>query len=381
MNPALGLKVLGRIMNWTDDDASREFPWLKLIARLKYDGYRDFQAGMRYIESLATWLQQFAQHDRKTAYAFVRHNLVYIGPGEMQRLVERFYPRTVRKRLDSMVATACDIQPYRVFVDTQARRAEKRLRRQTLFLGLSDGARIDTIRRANAGLLSNEQFVQNTQLDSEKWEDLLDSLRKDLMDSGARFRLVYLIDDFTATGTSLLRLDDKAAKWKGKLIRFRDSLESANTALHGDKPFDDAWQLCVHHYVASWAAAEALTARLKKAKQDGAFSEGWAQDMYTSFGMTLRRDLPLDAVPGRHEDLLNLTRVYYDPIIRTKHTDIGGVHHLGLGYGGCALPLVLEHNTPNNAVALLWAESDGGDRDGVRAPAMRPLFRRRQRHV
>lgn len=70
-----------------------------------------------------------------------------------------------------------------------------------------------------------------------------------------------------------------------------------------------------------------------------------------------------------------------DPEIQTKHTDVGGVNHIGLGYGGCALPLVLEHNTPNNSVALLWAETDGGSRDGARAPAMRPLFRRRQRHV
>lgn len=42
------------------------------MARLKYDGYRDFQAGMRFIESLATWLRQFAPHERETAYAFVR---------------------------------------------------------------------------------------------------------------------------------------------------------------------------------------------------------------------------------------------------------------------------------------------------------------------
>ena len=96
--------------------------------------------------------------------------------------------------------------------------------------------------------------------------------------------------------------------------------------------------------------------------------------------MRLPRDLPINAVTGRHDDFFKLTQTYYDPKIRTKHTDIGGVKHLGLGYGGCALPLVLEHNTPNNAVALLWAETEGGDRSGVLAPAMRPLFRRRQRH-
>ena len=66
-----------------------------------------------------------------------------------------------------------------------------------------------------------------------------------------------------------------------------------------------------------------------------------------------------------------LTEIYYDPKIETKHTNVGGVAHLGLGYGGCALPLVLDHNTPNNAVALLWAETDGGQKDSVMLPAMR----------
>jgi hypothetical protein len=80
-------------------------------------------------------------------------------------------------------------------------------------------------------------------------------------------------------------------------------------------------------------------------------------------------------------DVIALTTKYYDPVLRTEHTDVGGVTHLGLGYGGCALPLVLEHNTPNNSIALLWAETKGNkDASGVGVPAMRPLFRRRQRH-
>ena len=381
MNQDLGLKILGQIMNWTDGRAREEFAWLKLMARLKYDGYRDFQAGMRFIESLATWLQQFEPHERETAYAFVRRTLVYIGPSEMQRLVEQFYPRFVRDRLLRMAAAERDIQPHRVLIDPGARAATERLRRQTLFMGLSDGAHIDTIRHASSGLLGNEQFVQGTQVDTEKWRDLLDNLREARNDSNARFRLVYLIDDFAGTGTSLLRFDEKTSRWKGKLIRFKDSVESANDVLDGDRLFEDGWVLCVHHYVASSAAAEAIQERLDQLAGTGKFPVDWARATHPSFGMVLPHDLPIDKGDGRHDDFLELTRTYYDSIIRTKHTDVGGVSHLGLGYGGCALPLVLEHNTPNNSVALLWAETDGGDRDGVSAPPMRPLFRRRQRHT
>ena len=216
MNQDLGLRILGQIMNWNDDRAHEEFAWLKFMARLKYDGYRDFQAGMRFIESLVTWLQQFGPHERETAYAFVRSSLVYIGPSEMQRLVEQFYPRFVRDRLVRMVATEHCIPRYRVLIDPNGRIARERLRRQTLFMGLSDGARIDTIRHANSGVLGNEQFVQGTQVDTEKWRDLLDNLRKDLEDENARFRIVYLLDDFAGTGDFLSSLRRESGEVEGK---------------------------------------------------------------------------------------------------------------------------------------------------------------------
>ena len=48
MNQDLGLKILAQIMHWSDERAREEYRWLRLMARLKYDGYRDFQAGMRF---------------------------------------------------------------------------------------------------------------------------------------------------------------------------------------------------------------------------------------------------------------------------------------------------------------------------------------------
>ncbi len=379
MNQDLGLKILAEIMHWSDERAREEYRWLRLMARLKYDGYRDFQAGMRFFESLATWLQQFDRAERETAYAFVRSRLVYVGPMEMQKLVEQFYPKTMRERLVSTVAAQRGIPAFRVLGDEAARNDVDRLRRQTLVMGLSDGARIDGVRHSNVGLLTNEQLVLATQLDKEKWEDLLGNLREDLKDGQALFRLVYLVDDFAGTGTSFFRYNEKKEKWSGKLWRFRESIEGARQVL-GSDPFDPNWELCVHHYIASSTAAQAIGERQALAK-DALAGDGWAKAVHISFGTVLPSDLPLGVVEGRDDAFIKLTQAYYDPIIRTKHTDVGGAEHLGLGYGGCALPLVLDHNTPNNAVALLWAETAGGDRDGVTAPAMRPLFRRRQRHV
>ncbi len=380
MNQDLGLRILGQIMAWDDERARQEFRWLRLMARLKYDGYRDFQAGMRFIESLATWLQQFnSQEERKTAYDFVRQTMVYIGPSEMQRLVEQFYPRTVHDRLIRIVAAGHDIPTYLMLADENTHAAIDQLRRQTLFMGLSDGARIDILRQSNVGRLSNEQFVVATQVDKEKWQDLLDNLRRDLGDSKARFRLVYLIDDFAGSGTSFFRYDETKRTWKGKLIHFRESIEAAFEAIVDGGIFEPNWELCIHYYIASDQARRDIAKRLEKGR-DFLATDGWAKVTHVSFGTVLPVDLPLGYAPGRDEAFQELTRTYYDPVIRTKHTDLGGMEHLGLGFGGCALPLVIEHNTPNNSVALLWAETDGGDRDGKMAPAMRPLFRRRQRH-
>ncbi|WP_104668659.1 phosphoribosyltransferase-like protein [Ensifer adhaerens] len=374
MNEGLGLRILSEIMAWDDDQARREFSWLRLMSKLKYDGYRDFQAGMRFIESLGTWLQQFDPIERPTAYAFVRQSLIYVGQAEMNRLVEQFYPSVVRERIISMVAAEKGIPRYRVWADSDARDAAGRLRRQTLFMGLSDGARIDGIRHNNVGILTNEQFVLATQLDEDKWQDLIDDLRKDLKDPDAQFRLVYLIDDFVGTGTSFHRWNDKKQKWSGKLSRFKESLENVVGALSA-KVLAPDWELCVHHYIATHAGAGEMVRRVDDAK-DALKKEGWTETINFSFGTILPPDLPVDKSPMPLEDFIALTQKYYDPKIQTEHTDVGGVEHLGLGYGGCALPLVLEHNTPNNSVAILWAETEGGEA----TMAMRPLFRRRQRH-
>lgn len=37
-----------------------------------------------------------------------------------------------------------------------------------------------------------------------------------------------------------------------------------------------------------------------------------------------------------------------------KHFLVGGTEDASLGFAGCALPVVLGHNTPNNSVFLLW---------------------------
>lgn len=372
MNDDLSKRVLGQIMGWDDDRAREEYRWLAFISSIKYDAYRDFQAGMRFIESLVTWLQQFDPTERETAYGFIRRRLVFIGLSETQHLVEQFYPKIAHDQFTRTIAARSQVAPWVVLSRPDLRDEMDVLRRKTLFLGLSDGARIDTLRHSNVGRLSNEQVAPTTQLDSEKWRDLLSDLRKALEDPEARFEMVYLIDDFTATGTSFLRFDEVSDRWKGKMTRFRDSIAQIR-----DELFAPDWKLCVHHYIASHSAEKKVRKNIVDSQKF--FSNaGWGS-VVVSFGTVLPESLPIRDETPEDQPFIALARKYYDPAIETTHTSVGGVDRIDLGYGGCALPVVLEHNTPNNSVALLWAESDGQDSPPI--PAMRPLFRRRQRHV
>ena len=379
MKEKLALRVLGEIMQWDDARATDEFRWLSLMSRLKYDGYQDFLAGVRFIESLADWLQQFDADDRECAYAFVRRVLVYVGPAEMLRLIEAFYPDYVQRRLVSAVAAAHGLAPHYVWARAETAAAYDRLLRRTLFIGLSEGARLDLVRRANAGVISNEQVLLATYVEGDKWDKLRDDLRTDLDDTAATFRMVYLIDDFVGSGTTFLRVDPTTGRWKGKLAAFRDTIASRLTT-----HFDPELTICVHHYIANHRAVAVLSERQRMAF-DKLGPNAWFSDVEFSFGTVLPPDLPIDGSPSvEARQFAAIARKYFDcddPTLNNRHIGEGGTD-AALGFSGCALPLVLEHNTPNNSVALLWADTPGGiGADGAPARhAMRPLFRRRQRH-
>jgi hypothetical protein len=53
------------------------------------------------------------------------------------------------------------------------------------------------------------------------------------------------------------------------------------------------------------------------------------------------------------KSLLN-SNDYYDERASDRHTKIGGTPDTKLGFAGCALPVILSHNTPNNSVYILW---------------------------
>jgi len=383
MNNTLALNLVADVMKWDNEVATKEYAWLRLISSMKYDGYSDFRAGVRFLESLVSWLRHFAEADRAAAYAFVKTRLVYISALEMQRVIETFIPETVTPYLRRSVGAELGIKHYEVWKTAQGAAAFRRRLRLCLFVGLSDGSRIDVLRRANAGRLSQEQIIPMMNVDDDKWKSLAGDL-KDELGNDARFEDVYLIDDFTASGTTFIRFPE--GNPKGKLYKFEKIVQDAKQRLQADFPLANGYTLHIHHYVSAKQAHDALEERVAEANQK-LQNKSFGCTLITE-GMALPSDLRIatidkntrTATPTRSTDGLTVDlcgRCYDHDLFKRleKHCREAGQTDMKYGYADCALPLVLEHNTPNNAIPILWAETEG-----KLGQSMRPLFFRRDRH-
>lgn len=381
----LALNLIANVMGWGNERATKEYAWLRLMSSMKYDGYSDFRAGVRFLESLVSWLRHFDPADREVAYAMVRQRLVYISTAEMQRVIETFMPEVVTPYVRKAVAGAMGIKPYEVWATKEGAKAFSERLRRCLLVGLSDGSRIDILRRANSGRLSQEQVIPMMNVDNEKWKGLGKDLKDDLQADGARFEDVYLIDDFTASGTTFIRFPDGGAA-KGKLAKFERIVQDAREQLKDDFPLSDGYTLHIHHYISTAQAREALEGRISEAEERLTNrSHGKA---FITEGLLLPSNLrigSIDAATGAmiaqvqsDTSYLRLCETYYDHELferLEKHCREAGQSDMKYGYANCALPLVLEHNTPNNAIPILWAETAGSS-----GCPMRPLFLRRDRH-
>jgi hypothetical protein len=377
MNEALALKLLRQIMEWDEETATREYRWIRLMSLLKFDGYRDYVAGVRFSESLAGWLSQFDLHDRAAAYDFVKTRLIYFSPSEIHRLVDQLFPRFIEPKLRRAASERTGVPPYLVMVKENSKQELIRERRRTLFIGLSDGARLDILRRANAGVLVNDQIVLATHIDEEKWKDLGAKLRKDKnfdVGSDPKFNRVCLVDDFTGSGTSFLRRK-KDGSWSGKLRRFGETLAAAKQKSGPDFPLTDDFCLHIHHYISSHQAHETIAERLSAISADLGGNAEWFSIIEVSEGVLLPETVKLSEADGAIWDLCDR---YYDHGLYEQlkeHLEEAGQTHIRHGYGDSALPVVLEHNCPNNTITLIWSETEG-----TSGHAMRPLFPRRHRH-
>ena len=364
MRDRLAEELLARVMEWGPQEVAEERVLLQTLGDYKYDEYQQFAPGMRFLESLAYWLNQFALPDRKTAYEFVKSRLIYCSVAEMKHLVTIAYPDHVRPVLMARAGKELRINPWHLG-KIQTTDQFRALERQTLFLGLSDGARTDVFRRAN-NELSHEQVRQSYELAEPRVEKLLEKLREDLKgileheptEAEVRFRCIVLLDDFSASGLSYYRKDN--AKVSGKIGNFLKELLDPSSQIADLVDLNDL-VIVIVLYMATESAKFYLESALKK-ECHGQSLEAKVLVVHELPKNTCikRGDIPsLDAIIDKH----------YDKDSESSSTWLGRTD-LKYGFAGCGLPLVISHNAPNNSIGLLWAEGS----------IMHPLFPRVNRH-
>ena len=349
-------------MNWEKHEVTQERPFLQAMAAFKYDEYQQFTPGMKFIESLALWLYQFEnKREREIAYNFVKNRLIFISNSEMMHLVSTAYADCIESILIERVAHEMSCPEFKISKIVKSEDFQV-LKRRSLFLGLSDGARIDVFRRFSREL-SHEQIWPIYDISSEKAKDMQEELKKDLLKLldrnkmiDPRFKAIFLLDDFSGSGRSYLRIKDNS--YHGKVHRVYQELFGQDGALKQIVSED------LMIYVVLYVATDKAKKHIKE-MMDNLFESN------CEYGVKVIQRIDDEYKVGKQDKdfVENLIEKYYDKKIEDRHTG----KDLELGFAGCALPLVLHHNTPNNSIALLWSyEGENFDLHG--------LFPRVRRH-
>lgn len=366
MKKELAEALLAKIMDWSDEEKARERARLETFASYKYDEYQQFSPGRRFIESLALWLAQFdAGAERRTAYDFVCNRLIFFSASEVNHLVELTFPTIIRPKLIDTASARSGVPVDRIkaIIETPEYRT---LHRRTLYLGMSDGARTDWFRRANPSI-SNEQVFHAYDVSQVKTANMLGKLKKDLtkltgdapVGDAAVFENVVLIDDFTASGTSAIRFDEKEG-WDGKIPTIMTALADPEGL---GACVVDGVEVTIIAYIASDQAIDHIQSLLPSLP----FDKG-----KISFEVVCRLGaaVPLNQTRDAAFFALMADDRYFDPEADDEHGKVGGTTKR-YGYADGRLPVVLNHNTPNNSVYVLWAED---------VHTVRGLFPRVSRH-
>lgn len=346
MRSNLAEKLLIKVLDWTSEEVTEERPLIQAMANFKYDEYQQFSPGIRFTESLAQWLSQFEKEERRVAYQFIKENLVFVSSEQVSHLVSICFAEKVNPLLLKRASEQQGIPSY--YVNKIYNSIEYReLKRRSLFLGISDGAKIDQLRRTSR--ISNEQVFSSYYISAEKKDDMLKKLNED--GYLGKFNSVFLIDDFTGSGLSYFRKEDE--KSTGKICKFLKlifKVDSSPTTVDVLPDLIDSENFAIHiiFYIARKESLEYLRREILD----------WKNQMNLEFIFTVDAiqiiDNSVKEKIVKQEAIMNLSKKYIDNTIIDTHYEKGSHKEFYLGFDECALPLVLYHNTPNNSLPILW---------------------------
>lgn len=346
MRDTLAETLLAKIMEWQPEEIDKERPLLQAMANLKWNEYQQFAPGTRFLESFVKWLQQFGNtDDRKTAYKLVKDYLIFISNEQMAHLVDILFPEKINPILIRKTAKEKNLSQYlvkKILGDS----AYQQSLRMSLFVGLSDGSKIDQFRRG--AFLNNEQVIGTYEIAPDKFRDMLSKLQEEIPDS--KFKTIFLLDDFTASGKTYFRTGGK-----GKLGKiFRKIFEDQDDEASGFGSVVDLDNLEIHimFYIATSEALDNIRKGIVEWKKEN------SKDFNCTVDCLLQIDSNIKNALIENTEINNFMIKYFDPSIVDGHFKEGKHDNPHLGFNECGLPLILNHNTPNNSIVVLWSPAD-----------------------
>jgi|TARA_R110000851_G_scaffold310283_2_gene470032 hypothetical protein len=355
MRTRLAERLLVEIMKWEPQEVSAERPLLQALSNFKYNEYQQFSIGTLFIESLVKWLNNFKTiEERKIAYNFLKNRVIFFSNNQILHLVNSTFNTVIQPILVDKTARKLNISKNLVTKITNNDEYDINLRR-SLFIGLSDGAKIDHLRRSSN--LDNEQVIPTYEVNRTKVKDMLDELKKS--GESGKFDTVFLVDDFTASGTSYFRKEE--GNWKGKIYKtlksFFDKDEPLSQLINSHKDLE----IHLIFYIATTEAVDKIFKLKNKALQSGEFGN-------FSFKIHILQKIePVikDEILSNEKEFVELSKKYIDESIVDRHFKKAKHKQYFLGYNECCLPIVLGHNTPNNSLPLLWWTSKKNEFSGI----------------
>jgi hypothetical protein len=345
--------LLAQVVNWADAEeaVSNQVSILQFMADHKYDQYQRFGPGRRFIESLALWLNQFEREDRLTALSLVQRRLIFVSDEEMSHLVQLSYIDIIVQDRLRLVAEENGIASFKVGA-LHSHPRFKQLAFKSLYLGLSDGAHTNDLRRSSNGAISNEQIWQAYELGETKVEKMLKEMQKSLQAADVqfagplenqKFNLVWLVDDFSGSGNTYIRYNESKREFEGKIPKIYDRILSDGMVDH------DFYEIHMLLYVSTRQAIDHIeywSERFASERSYKPLKLHVAQPIEKQWSLSTSSENELMTVLSKSK--------YYDERAFDSNIATGGTDTARFGYANCSLPLVLAHNSPNNSVYALW---------------------------
>lgn len=371
-------QFLVQLMGWNEIDVTKRLEEIDLMSDIKYDSYDQFMPGIKFVGNFYLWLSQFKdKQERELMYDFVKKYIIFINSTQIAHLIDLLYntkviPLIRKKVVEDYNQKGIKVNKYNNrLLDNSAE--FKTHKRKTLFIGLSDGSHIDIIRRNS--YLDNDQVLTNYYPDDNKVKDLADELvaSEDLQnDANKQFESIVLIDDFTASGSSFIRKKEDGT-FGGKLPTFFTELNSNDKF---KKLLADNYEIHLYFLIATENALTYIKDLLEQYRQQHSSPKvnvDCVQKLYEDAKFTSHHEEDAKAMldiikQKRYINESQLTEAY-------KKSYAEGDDNYHLGYKQCALTVVLNHNTPNNSLPIIWQPK----REDKNKP-LYPLFYRITRH-